>query len=77
MRKCHICQGKGMVQDEYQDQETGEWFYDDEVVSGIVDTCWMCEGSGELEGCYCSARCVCECGCGYEWQSDCYCWEDA
>ena len=75
MRTCEKCNGDKMLQEEYQLE--GETYYEDEIISGVVEECWFCEGVGEVEDiCYCSAYCVCECCCGYyRGNQVCYCWD--
>ncbi len=75
IRQCEQCCGDKMIQEEFQYE--GEMYYEDEIVSGVVEKCWMCDGEGEVEDiCHCSAYCVCECACGFDWgDRKCYCWD--
>lgn len=74
MRKCFSCGGDGTEEISFQDDN--EPLDERILVSGYVEPCWTCNGTGEVEDyCYCFALCSCECGCGAWDDHECDCWE--
>ena len=74
MRKCFNCNGDKIIELIYQ--EGGEPLDKDFLVSGYIEPCLTCDGTGEIEeGCLCHAYCSCECLCGAWDDHECDCWE--
>lgn len=72
MRTCFDCNGDKMIEDPYQ--VDGIFYCEEDLISGVVEPCYTCEGTGEVDDvCYCSAFCSCECCCG-AWDGEpCHC----
>lgn len=72
MRTCFYCHGDKLIEVGFQHES--DPLTKDYIVSGIVEPCYMCNGSGEVEeGCYCHAYCSCECICGAWDDVECTC----